>query len=320
MDPGPEGPTLYDRSFDLKLQLIQEGPKWPSMVVGLQDFLGTGVYSGEYFAATKSFLDGDLKVTGGFVWGRFGGVAGVRNPLCRNNNRFCTRTSEQGSGGLVDFGQFFSGEDIGFFGGVEFETPIRNLNVKAEYSSDDYDVEQDRGPFSRKIPFNFRAEYQVVEGVDVGAYYMYGSEIGVRLTLSGNPFQPPAVVDGEAAPQPLASRPEPPPAAEKALFGDIRNLLGDEPAIRGAGPGDSAARRPATGRGPGAGGRARRLHQYRRKLLATAGRFGQGVGGGRREGAAVPRADPRRAERDSLRHHRGDHRRRAHLSGAAGRQ
>jgi hypothetical protein len=62
MDPGPEGPTLYDRSFDLKLRLIQEGPQWPSVVIGLQDFLGTGVYSGEYVAATKNLLDGDLKL------------------------------------------------------------------------------------------------------------------------------------------------------------------------------------------------------------------------------------------------------------------
>jgi hypothetical protein len=77
----PGGETLYDRSFDIKLRLIEESPQWPSVVVGLQDFLGTGVYSGEYFAGTKNFLGGDLKFTGGIGWGRFAGTNGVDNPL-----------------------------------------------------------------------------------------------------------------------------------------------------------------------------------------------------------------------------------------------
>ena len=63
---------LYDQSFDLKLRLVGEGPSWPGVVVGLQDFLGTGVYGGEYLAATRRFLDGDLRVTGGLGWGHTG--------------------------------------------------------------------------------------------------------------------------------------------------------------------------------------------------------------------------------------------------------
>ncbi|MEM1385539.1 MAG: YjbH domain-containing protein, partial [Pseudomonadota bacterium] len=62
---------LFDRSFDVKIRFLQEGDLWPSVAVGLQDFLGTGIYSGEYVAATKGFFDGTLKVTGGVGWGRF---------------------------------------------------------------------------------------------------------------------------------------------------------------------------------------------------------------------------------------------------------
>ncbi|MFQ5566121.1 MAG: YjbH domain-containing protein [Paracoccaceae bacterium] len=227
---GPQGPTLYDRSFDLKLRLIREGPKWPSVVIGLQDFLGTGVYSGEYFAATKNFLDGDLKLTGGIGWGRFAGTNGITNPLCRNNNRFCDRAPNVGVGGTVDAGQFFSGEEIGVFGGVEWRSPVAGLVLKAEYSDDDYDQEQALGPFSPKIPFNFGIEYRPLEGVEVGAYYMYGTEFGVRLSLSANPFRPLAEVDGESAPRPVMARPRPGAAAERTLFGDVRELLGGEPA------------------------------------------------------------------------------------------
>jgi hypothetical protein len=224
------GATLYDRSFDVKLRLIQEGPSWPSVVVGFQDFLGTGVYSGEYFAATRNFLGGDLKLTGGIGWGRFAGTNGVNNPLCQNNNRFCDRARDVGVGGTVDFGEFFSGEEMGFFGGVEWHTPIEDLVVKAEYSDDDYTREQALGSFSPNIPFNFGLEYRPMEGVEVGAYYMYGTEFGVRLSLSANPFRPLSDVDGESAPRPVMARPQPETAAARTLFGEIRDLLGGEPA------------------------------------------------------------------------------------------
>ena len=234
MLPAPAETTLYDRSFDVKLRLIQEGPDWPSVVIGLQDFLGTGVYSGEYFAATKNFLGGDLKLTGGVGWGRFAGTNGVGNPLCRNNNRFCDRTPSVGVGGTVDAGQFFSGEEMGLFGGVEWRTPIKSLVLKAEYSDDDYTREQALGSFSPSIPFNFGLEYRPLEGVEVGAYYMYGSEFGVRLSLSANPFRPLAEVDGESAPRPVVARSQPRPTAGRpvghSLFGDIHDQLGSEPA------------------------------------------------------------------------------------------
>jgi len=216
---GGAGTTLYDRSFDVKLRLIQEGPNWPSMVVGLQDFLGTGVYSGEYFASTKNFFSGDLKVTGGVGWGRFAGTNGNRNPLCRNENRFCDRAPDVGTGGRVDIGEFFNGREFGLFGGVEWRTPIEDLVFKAEYSDDAYVREQEQSSFSPNIPFNFGIEYRPLIGVEVGAYYMYGTEFGVRLSLSANPFRPLSEVDGESAPQPLMARPPPDPTAQSSLFG-----------------------------------------------------------------------------------------------------
>jgi hypothetical protein len=225
-----EGPTLYDRSFDVKLRLIEENPKWPSVVLGLQDFLGTGVYSGEYIAATKTFLDGDLKLTGGAGWGRFAGTNGVNNPFCRGVNRFCDRGAASGLGGEVDFGQFFSGEEMGFFGGIEWQTPVKGLSVKAEYSDDPYTREESLGSFQQEIPFNFGIEYRPYEGVELGTYYMYGSEFGVRLSLSANPFRPLAEIDGENAPRPVIARAQPGKRAERSLFGEVRALLGGESA------------------------------------------------------------------------------------------
>ena len=46
---------LFDRSFDLHLQLLNEQPGWqPSLMLGFRDILGTGVYSAEYLVASKT--------------------------------------------------------------------------------------------------------------------------------------------------------------------------------------------------------------------------------------------------------------------------
>jgi hypothetical protein len=229
------GNTLYDRSFDVKLRLIHEGPLWPAVAVGLQDFLGTGVYSGEYVVATKSFLDGDLQVTGGVGWGRFAGVNTVDNPFCKLVNRLCDRERNTGRGGNVDIDSFFSGEDMGIFGGLRWRTPVDGLTLKAEYSSDDYEREETSGAFDRDIPLNFGLEYRLTDSIDVGAYYMYGSAVGVRLSLSGNPFRRAVQADGEAPPRPLLPRPEPDEGALARLFGEVRTLIGGQPARKSFG-------------------------------------------------------------------------------------
>ena len=59
--------TYYDRSFDLRYQVLDEGTYVPGVVIGLQDIIGTGQMSGEFIAATKTFND-RLKVTAGLGW------------------------------------------------------------------------------------------------------------------------------------------------------------------------------------------------------------------------------------------------------------
>ncbi|NCU21693.1 YjbH domain-containing protein, partial [Candidatus Falkowbacteria bacterium] len=63
--------ALYDRSFDIRWQMLEEGRYRPAVAIGLNDFVGTGVYSSEYIVATKSFGD-RLRVSGGLGWGRLG--------------------------------------------------------------------------------------------------------------------------------------------------------------------------------------------------------------------------------------------------------
>lgn len=62
--------TYYDRNFDIIYQILKEGRFWPAITVGVQDFIGTGLFSAEYIVGTKA-LGPRLKMTGGVgPWGR----------------------------------------------------------------------------------------------------------------------------------------------------------------------------------------------------------------------------------------------------------
>tara|TARA_R110000787_G_scaffold6641_2_gene23014 strand:- start:354 stop:2528 length:2175 start_codon:yes stop_codon:yes gene_type:complete len=197
--------TYRDRSFDVRYLLKKEGHIWPAITVGLQDFAGTGIYAGEYVVATKTFdgpsIPGSIKVTGGLGWGRLGSSGAIGSPFGGNRPRF-----QQGStGGKPSYDQWFRGQ-ASPFGGVEWQINDR-WGVKAEYSSDAYVEEAvNRTVFTRKSRFNFGAEYQYSDRIRVGAYYLYGSKIGVNLQIQLNPNRPAAISTVKPT-GPVAQRP-----------------------------------------------------------------------------------------------------------------
>ncbi|MFL4472281.1 YjbH domain-containing protein [Tateyamaria armeniaca] len=103
---------LFDRSFDIHYQLAFETDRRPALAFGLRDFGGTGVLSGEYFVATKTFGD-RLTVTGGMGWGRLAQRGSFRNPLAEFAGRFENRPNANEGGinttGQLDFGAWFRG-------------------------------------------------------------------------------------------------------------------------------------------------------------------------------------------------------------------
>lgn len=68
--------SYKDKVIDLKLRLLEEGPFAPSIAVGKTDLLGTGLFAGQYIAASKQFgrLDTTLGYGSGRIDGIFGGV------------------------------------------------------------------------------------------------------------------------------------------------------------------------------------------------------------------------------------------------------
>ncbi|MEP1767367.1 MAG: YjbH domain-containing protein [Sulfitobacter sp.] len=196
--------TYRDRSFDVRFLLNRESRYLPALTLGLQDFAGTGIYAGEFVAATKNFsggrVPGVIKATVGLGWGRLGSSGSIGTPLGSERPAF-----EPGdTGGELSVDQWFRG-DVAPFAGVEWQVNEK-LGLKAEYSSDAYITETNSGVIDRKSRFNFGAEYQVSDSLRLGGYYLYGSEFGLNLQIQLNPNRAVSPLR-IPAPRPLSVRP-----------------------------------------------------------------------------------------------------------------
>ncbi|MDU8910972.1 YjbH domain-containing protein [Aestuariicoccus sp. MJ-SS9] len=186
----------YDRSFDLKYQLLFEGQYRPAVAIGLQDFIGTGLYGGEYIVATKELFPG-LRVTGGLGWGRLATSGAFTSTGTRPEEIL-------GEGGVPTYDRWFRG-DVAPFGGVSYSLNDR-LTFKVEYSSDNYDQERDVGEFDGSSQVNLGVDYHFKNGTQLSFYHLYGEEVGVQLTLSTNPRTKGSPGGIEPAPQPVKRR------------------------------------------------------------------------------------------------------------------
>ncbi|WGI21018.1 YjbH domain-containing protein [Amylibacter sp. IMCC11727] len=184
-----------DRSFDVQFQLFEETDTLPGVAIGLRDFMGQGAYGAEYLVATKT-VHPKLKLTGGFGWGRLGNSSNIAD----------LRVGANAQGGVPTVKQWFDGP-VGFFGGAEWQTPVKGLTFKAEYSSDKYAREVAAGAIERKSPFNFGLEYKRRDAISFGLYYLHGSEVGLRFSAAINPKRPPTAGSLERAPLPVIARP-----------------------------------------------------------------------------------------------------------------
>lgn len=198
--------TYRDRSFDFRYLLTKEASLRPSLTIGLQDFAGTGIYAAEYLVATKTVwqpfgLPGRVKLTGGLGWGRLAGVGRIGSRS--GSDRPLFRPGDPGGKPAMD--QWFRGP-MSPFGGIVWDVDER-VSVKAEYSSDAYASETARGVFDRQSRLNFGLEYQVQRNLRIGAYWLYGSEIGLNAQLQFDPKTPANAYRLEG-PKPIIVRPD----------------------------------------------------------------------------------------------------------------
>ncbi len=177
---GVLGGDTFDRSFDIAYQVLTKDKHLIDVTVGLRDFMGTGLYAGEYIVATTS-LGPNLKVTGGAGWGRL-------------SNSNTLHTNSTATGGTPNASSWFRGP-VGYFAGLEWQTPIKPATFKIEYSADQYALETRTTArtaglpplFDRKSQINFGLDYKVGKRSSIGLYYMHGSELGLKLNTNINP-------------------------------------------------------------------------------------------------------------------------------------
>jgi hypothetical protein len=170
--------TQHPRSLDIKIRLSNEDEYLPELAIGLQDFFASGVYAGEYLVGSKRWNRFDFSL--GLGWGRLGSRGTFENPFRIFGSYFDTRPGN-GNGTVPVVGSYFRGPNVGMFAGVAYKTPIENLELKVEYSSDAYVAETSLTGLDYGFPLNVGFSYRAWSWLDVGLSWMHGREIGLRI-------------------------------------------------------------------------------------------------------------------------------------------
>lgn len=208
-DPSFSGSNkLSDKGIDFKIRLLEESYWIPETSVGFRDFGGTGIFDGEFVAATKRF--NNLDFTLGIGWGYIGQSGNITNPFCKVSDKFCSRQDGfKGSGGGVDFERWFAGPSA-IFGGIEYQTPYQPLRLKVEYDGNDYssDWPQIRAgqDMTQHTPWNVGLLYRLGNWGDIKASYQRGDTLTLGLNLTTNFNQMKAIWRDEKKPE---YKPEP---------------------------------------------------------------------------------------------------------------
>jgi hypothetical protein len=221
----PAYSVYYDRSFAVKLRLWDETHLFPAVAVGINDIVGTGIYSGEYLVASKRIWQFDTTL--GLGWGRLGSTALFRNPISLFSRSFDDRPGLSTPGG-ANFKTLFHGGDVGIFGGVVWHTPIEKLSLIVEYSSDTYSLEQVRGSFKPRNQMNYGASYQLTDGIAVGLDWLYGRSIGGNISFQLNPTQQQYPVKVGASPPSVTIRP---PEQQQQALESMQRLRQNRPSL-----------------------------------------------------------------------------------------
>lgn len=173
--------SYKDKSFDFKVRLWEEGYSLPQVALGKRDIAGTGLFDGEYLVASK--MAGPVDFTFGIAWGYPGNSDNVGNPLCHDNNTYCTR-GESHDAGDISFSDMFRGP-ASLFGGLQYQTPWQPLRLKLEYDGNNY-ADDFAGSLKQSSHINVGAVYRVADWADLNLSYERGNTLMFGFTLRTN--------------------------------------------------------------------------------------------------------------------------------------
>ena len=175
--------TWKDKGIDLKFRITEESEILPQIALGFTDIGGTGAFSSEYIAASKSINNIDLTL--GLGWGRLGGVDHLNNIAGWLDSNRNIRGGYSVRGGTINLGRFFSGKNTSVFGGIEYFTSIPNLSLKLEYDSSE---RPGLVPFYYpKEDFNLGFDYSITNNLSIGVSYERGQYTSVKFVYKNNP-------------------------------------------------------------------------------------------------------------------------------------
>lgn len=181
-----QDPDRFYPGIDGKFLLAKETAYAPALAVGIQSATGHARMGGEYLTASKRYKNFDFTL--GLGWGRYGSAFQLDNPLGAVASHFDKDRNLDGEM-PVEPSDWFTGEKIGLFGGVEYFTPIDGLSLKADLGADHYEAEKATFAYDAPAPWSIGANYNwQTRFADINtSIAAQGTErIMARLSLSQN--------------------------------------------------------------------------------------------------------------------------------------
>ncbi|RXJ72983.1 hypothetical protein CS022_13000 [Veronia nyctiphanis] len=172
-----------DKGIDVKFKLLDESYWLPETSIGFRDLGGTGLFDGEYIAATKRF--GSVDITAGIAWGYMGNSANLSGDEHLSDNECGRVSSYGGKGGQLDVERGFTG-CVSAFGGLEYKPSGLPIRLKLEYDANDY-----KGDFAplEKAPqsnINLGVIYELSDWGNIRANFERGNTWTLGFTLNTN--------------------------------------------------------------------------------------------------------------------------------------
>lgn len=177
-------PARLYPGLDFKITLNREGRYDPEIALGFMSAFGHKKTASEYFALSKRYNNFDFTL--GMAWGRLAGKGHLSNPLKRVSSHFeGNRNPTNEVANTVH--DWFTGEEVGFFGGVEYHTPIDGLSLKADWGANQYHIEEQTiDGFDAPAAWSLGLNYSPMPWVD-GMIGVGGTDtVMARLSLQSN--------------------------------------------------------------------------------------------------------------------------------------
>ena len=172
---------LKDKGFNLKLRLKKED-NFPAIAIGFNDFIGTGLYQGEYIVFSKGFQKLDIHM--GLGWGNLNGDKNVFNPFTIFSDSFTNRPyGTNDEGGQLNFNKYFSGKKASIFGSLNY---FLDDDIRLSIEYDPTETSERILNNTSKTNLNFGIDYIFNNNFSTGIFYEKGDYISFKFSIKDN--------------------------------------------------------------------------------------------------------------------------------------